>query len=272
MFSRLLTKFPLLKVWGVIFLAGISSETLVSETPEVDISFQVYLWRELTSIGDKEETGAPASSAPVMERQSVESDVDTPAGAATRAYRMPHIYYFADADAEPTRVNAAEGRLSRTYSYQGPNPLVFFHPRGESDQLSREIIGEVAIENGSGRFLLLFLPTAYRSGAYRILPLENSLDRVPTGSALIYNFTRGPLACRIGDQDFILAPGKYERIAIHRVENFTLPVYLAALNDQNEWHAIHRENVIVDPKSSLLFLIHRTQGYQDQLRILTLEN
>jgi len=263
-----------------LFVIGIfffSDATLAEQNePELDLDFQVYLWRALTTVEDivgDDSTSSPSNVSRQRDESSREASVtDTPEGDATRAYRAPEIYYLADSDSEVTRVRAAEGRLSRSYAYRGTNPIVFFRKVKLGEEVRREILGEVHVEKGLGRVLLLFLPTRESSGAYRILPLENSLERVPSGRALIYNFTRGPLACRIGDRDFILAPGTYERLSLSRVEDFTLPVHLATQSEPGEWEAIHRQDVIVNPESSLLFLIYRAQGTQGQLRILTLEN
>lgn len=246
---------------------------LIAEEPEVEITFQVYLWRQLQSIEavslDPEQTNQQIPSG--AETQS-EAD-DTPPGVATQLYRAPEIYFYADGRSDLTRLNAAEGRLSRTFRYRGTNPLSFFrYINLEGEEERKEVLGEVTIEGSTGRMLLLFLPLVSGNGIYRILPLENSAQRIPPGNALVYNFTGTQLASRIGDRDFVLQPGDSERVSIRRVEDFTLPVHLAIRTEANEWEPIHREDAIVNPQSSLLFLIHRAHGDRNQLRILTLQN
>lgn len=256
---------------GTFAVVTFSSALSENEDEEVlNLTFQVYIWRTSTSIENLVGTEPPTTKTPSQKNNLLEED--PPMGDVTALYVAPEIKFLSDGIAAVQSIRASEGRLSREQRYRGPNPLIFFNEKVVDGETVRLPLGEVTITPSLRRVLLLFLPMPGGAPGYRILPLDNSLDLVPNGEALIYNFTGGELATQVGDNQFVLPAGKYRRISMREIDNFRMPIQLAMQNESGAWEVIHRQNSVVNPDSSLLFLIHRAEGTSNLLRIITLEN
>jgi hypothetical protein len=224
----------------ICFLGSVSPLAAQEAPPPLSVDFQVYLWR--------------ASGAhPVQLDES-----------GNLASYVPPTLAILKADGTTETLRVAEGRLSPEYHYQGPNPLTFV---GSS---AADLRGRVELRPGTRRVLLLLFPGRNAGDPYRILPVETSPDRLHSGQALVLNLTASPLALELGKDQMLLNSGQSRMVNISRIEDYRLPVRLAAQNQQNEWRKRMDEDLILNPASRVLLLLHEPR--EGQYRILTLEN
>lgn len=217
--------------------AGLSAQ----EAPEVSVDFQVYLMK----------------TPPLVPVNKNDVDLRIP------DYVPPKLA-FLKADGSTETMKVAEGRLSPTYHYEGSNPLTFV---GSS---ATDLQGRVQVRPGTRRVLLLFFPGRNEGQPYRILPVETSDDKFRSGQALVLNLTATPLALELGRDQMLLNSGQSRMVNISRIQDYRLPVRLASQNQDSEWRKRMDEDLILNPASRVLLLLHEPR--EGQYRILTLEN
>ena len=68
----------------------------------------------------------------------------------------------------------------------------------------------------------------------------------------------------------LLNSGQSRMVNISRIQDYRLPVRLASQNQDSEWRKRMDEDLILNPASRVLLLLHEPR--EGQFRILTLEN
>jgi hypothetical protein len=224
---------------GLVY--SLTAALSAQDTPAVSVDFQVYLMKK----------------PPVVPMSGNDRDLRIP------AYVPPELA-FLKPDGTTEAMKVSEGRLSPKYHYEGANPLTFV---GNS---ADELRGQVELRPGTRRVLLLLFPGRNAGEPYHILPVETSEEKLRSGQAIVLNLTASPLALELGKDQMLLNSGQSRMVNISRIEDYRLPVRLAAQNQENEWRKRMDEDIILNPASRVLLLLHEPR--EGQFRILTLEN
>lgn len=102
---------------------------------------------------------------------------------------------------------------SETFQYQGAQTLQFFRETGQLDASGapvRDVLAEVRLPSGGGRYLLLFAPISKAPERYKIVAIPDSWKDFEPGSCRFLNLTPYEIALKL--------EGAVHRI---RAQNFT---------------------------------------------------
>ncbi len=193
-------------------------------------------------------------------------------GNVMQSYRPPIIQYCPDGVGESSDVNAVERQISPTYKYDGLNPLRFFQETLAPDgSITRKVIAEVNIPQNIKRALLVFYPRKSEAW-YDVILIDNSIEHIRPGEALVLNLTASAVACMFNKQQLILQPMGSDIAELGPVANFTAIVRIGSADGNGEWRERHAERLFVESTDRVLALIHTKPGRESQYRILVLKN
>ncbi|MGE9294654.1 MAG: hypothetical protein ACQKBW_13670 [Puniceicoccales bacterium] len=209
------------------------------QQPLLSVGFRTYFWRVVSS------------------KPPVVADND----AVLPDYVAPTVGYL-DPERGFTDMKVAEGQISPRYRYRGPNPITFVSGEGG------EVLGTVSLDPSMHQALLIFFPGGKNGESYRILPIEVSPEKINRGQALVINLCQDPVAVEMGSNQMLLNRGQSQSIRLSDAKNRRLPVRLAIKNDDGKWKKKIDEDLIIDPKGRLIFLLHEPRN--NQFRIVTL--
>ncbi|GHC05036.1 hypothetical protein [Cerasicoccus arenae] len=114
------------------------------------------------------------------------------------------LYVRSDGEMIPLRVHSM--RRSSEVDYHGSNPIVFFRKgKDGQEQDAYQPVAQVQLDGSIKKPLFFF---AGEGGNYKIVTLEDSFDKYPTGSYRFYNFTERDLIAKMGDEILQLPPKK----------------------------------------------------------------
>ncbi|MGE9290092.1 MAG: hypothetical protein ACQKBT_03825 [Puniceicoccales bacterium] len=253
-------KIPASKILATfLYLSSACSLTLQAQDI-LDIPFQVYLWSD----PDKTERAEAKFGRKATDGMSAELP-----------YVPPVIQYSPDGpESESVSIRAEERRLSPTYRYKGTSPLVLFREIPSAEGKPRRIpLASTKLSSDLKRALLILYPTQNQSGPkYQIFTIDNSLERTPRGTALIYNLSRKQIALAFNQQKILIAPGKSAPAQLEKSDDYSILLQIGSENETNQWEIRHIQRLIIDPNDSILLLIYTLPGKNEKFRIMTLEN
>jgi len=152
------------------------------------------------------------------------------------------LYYFDRGN--PVQLFIPNGAPGPTLPYHGP-PVLKFYTKGISaegeDQY--DLKAAVTLSATQQRTLLLFIPASSEGAAgpqYRIMPLQDN-DRAFTNNAFnFYNLTNTDMAIRVGDDQFVIKPGRNRIIGLTEEVKKNVNVQMASNTDASNWTLVYQ--------------------------------
>ena len=151
---------------------------------------------------------------PLALSAQIEEDPILRADFTVYSLKRPSDISFINGDRKSaTPVTFYSSSRSEKYTYEGPNPIIFFKETPaptETDTypVQRKKVAEIALPGSGGEFLFIFFPTeGSEDESYRIYPLDDSTSAFPFGAIRLFNATQFTLEGILGRERIRLEPG-----------------------------------------------------------------
>lgn len=212
------------------------------EQPEtLNVKFRVYLWSNPPQTQQKVEmTDVNGEPPPLMD------------------YKTPTISYM-DGPNRSKSIHAAARRLSRTYTYQGTNPLVFVdeHTTGPDGEPVYTELGRVTLPTNASEVILFLFPNPTSVQVhYNIVAIPAAAEDIPSGDALVMNISGTQIAAKIGEQQVVLDNSATQRIRIGSPKNSILPIMIGAPDENGQWQRKFSQPIVVNNNAGSILLFY----------------
>ncbi len=178
---------------------------------------------------------------------------------------------FVDIMGEYHELELSPYNLSTVLQYQGPREIVFYATRPSDAEDRPEVRGTALIPRAASEVILLFVEPSIPGDRYRIIALDNSLDRIPVDSLRLINMTSQLLAYDISGEFGKLQPGENTIYRYDQGGDYAR-IKLAYQSDDISWRlGISRYQQLITGRRTTYLLLpnaHKdTQGFV--IRVLT---
>lgn len=149
------------------------------------------------------------------------------------------IFFFNNEElVEHSVPNATPGRK---IEYSGSNILTFYKKTGidEDGEIIYSQIAEIDLPITHGEVLLIFVREPGKN-SFRILPIPIESEQFGSGSYKFHNLTQRRVAIRLGEQTFIIEPGKNRISQIEESHTNNVEIQIAATQNGLDWHPLYQ--------------------------------
>ena len=150
------------------------------------------------------------------------------------------IFYRPAPEAEMSEIRfRPRARSLDSYSYQGPETLVFYRKDGRDHEgfMQYRPVAQVAVK--APELLVFFAPkntNGKRITKFSLLGMDDSPSALPADHVTFLNFTKVPFACRFMDKNLTIRPGPNAPISVR--SQLAKDVLLGMAITNNESHRV----------------------------------
>ena len=249
----------LLKLY-ILLICGLSLSFLSvhgQEADQVSIQFQVYLLPGAEGLAVLSEgTIAPKSKEPRT------------GGGLIRDVDRPYFIYYKGSGDTYERVKVYAGLISGSFEYTGPSRLQFYTKRPASAGGSQYTPFCFVDIPATSRELTFFLMANGEEGC-RLLPVDTSLESIPSDKVAICNVTQSELACSLMEDPFKIQPMSLKLMDL-KMDGVYQPVLIASRGVSGEWKRRLVQKLTVSPSNTKLWIIYNREGNPDRFSLLSI--
>lgn len=245
------------------------------EEDAINVEFQLFLWpgiqHDLDPFRDSEALKKQNNA--LRDDQADEMNPSEEAGNYV-PYLPARLFFRSYGEDNFELIELAQNRLSKKYRFRGNGPIVFYREALDaSGELQYKPVGQYAFTGTASRKLLFVqVGSENNSPRVRLFGVENTMDRIPRGQALVYNLSSVQLACRIVDEQAVLNPGDNMRLSLSRQDEQQMRILVASHSNDNGWELRHQQRLAFRDDSSLLILVFSVDEANTRFRVTTLSN